>query len=692
LCLWCRAMDVYADVAKDVGPKKARLEEMNAQLAKANADLSEKQGQLKAVQDRVKQLQELCDSTLAEKNRLQAESDTTAARLVRAEKLTSGLNSEGMRWKDTIVALTEEKINLIGDCFLSCACVSYYGGFTGIYRDMLVSQWLQLAGDLSIPASEIFSLTNTLGSPVTIREWQNQGLPTDSVSVNNGILVDRCRRWPLMIDPQMQANKWIRKKEEANNLQITTMRDPNLLRTLENCIRVGRSLLIEDLQEQIEPALEPVLQKATFKNGARVLIRLGDSDVDYDANFKLIMTTKLPNPHYLPEVCIKVTLINFTVTMEGLESQLLGDVVATERPDIEIRKVQLLLQMAEDKRLLQALEEKILKLLSESEGNILDDEVLINTLSESKLTATAISDRVAEAEITEQEINEARGRYLPVATRGSIIYFVIADLASIDPMYQYSLAYYSFLFNKCITDAEKSPNLETRLENIINYTTLVIYQNICRGLFEKDKLLFSASICFQILRQAHQIHDKEWGVFVRGAGAYDRTKLPSNPYPDNIPQPQWELVYGAELLLTYATHDQVSEHPSSSPEPFKGLCDSLASNYHTLWADWLESADILNAPLPAPFANESTVNLFQRLILVKALREDKLQSAIASFVSTKIGPKFAESPNASMEDIYRDLDNKVRVPLTLLLTLVDPLYLCLVHWCRSHRDITSFCS
>ena len=329
LCLWVGAMNVYADVAKEVAPKKARLEEMKAQLDQANAVLGEKQAQLKAVQDKVATLQKLCNETLDEKNRLQSDMDLTAKRLVRAEKLTSGLNSEGERWKSTIETLRVEKENLVGDCFLSCACISYYGGFTGVYRDQLVDMWLTQAEALSIPATiDDFSLAKTLGDPVQIREWQNQGLPSDAVSVNNGILVSKCRRWPLMIDPQQQANKWIRKKEEHLDLQITTMRDANLLRTLENCIRVGRPLLIEDVAEQIEPALEPVLLKSVYKNGTRLLIRLGDSDVDYDPAFQLFMTTKMPNPHYLPEVCIKVTLINFTVTMDGLESQLLGDVVS----------------------------------------------------------------------------------------------------------------------------------------------------------------------------------------------------------------------------------------------------------------------------------------------------------------------------------------------------------------------------
>jgi dynein heavy chain, axonemal len=166
--------------------------------------------------------------------------------------------------------------------------------------------------------------------------------------------------------------------------------------------------------------------------------------------------------------------------------------------DIEDRKVRLLLRMAEDKKQLADIEAKILKMLSESTGNILDDEELINTLANSKTTSSIIKERVEESEKTEKEINEAREKYRSAATRGSIIYFVIADLASIDPMYQYSLTYYQSLFNKCIEDSTKSEDLQRRLANIIEYSTVVIYENICRGLFEKDKILFSSLICFQV--------------------------------------------------------------------------------------------------------------------------------------------------------------------------------------------------
>ena len=165
-------------------------------------------------------------------------------------------------------------------------------------------------------------------------------------------------------------------------------------------------------------------------------IRLGSDNVDYDENFKFYMTTKMPNPHYLPEICIKVTLINFTVTFEGLEQQLLGDVVIAEKPEVEEKKVKLVLSMAEDQKNLKKLQDTILeKLSSATTEEILDQDTLIDILEDSKKVAEEIGERMEAAVIVEAEINETRNTYTPVAIRGSILYFVIADLANIDPMY-----------------------------------------------------------------------------------------------------------------------------------------------------------------------------------------------------------------------------------------------------------------
>ena len=112
--------------------------------------------------------------------------------------------------------------------------------------------------------------------------------------------------------------------EEKNNLKIVKMTDANFMRIMEASIRVGAPVLLQEIGETLDPSLEPVLLKQTFVQAGRTLIRLGDSDIEYDKNFKLYITTKMSNPHYLPEICIKVTIVNFTVTPSGLEDQLLA--------------------------------------------------------------------------------------------------------------------------------------------------------------------------------------------------------------------------------------------------------------------------------------------------------------------------------------------------------------------------------
>jgi len=163
------------------------------------------------------------------------------------------------------------------------------------------------------------------------------------------------------------------------------------------------------------------------------------------------MATKMPNPHYIPEICIKVTLINFTVTFDGLRQQMLGDVVVLEKPEVEAKRDTIVLTMAADSKTLRDLENNVLKLLSEATlEQILDEDTLIDTLENSKKTSGEINERMDQSKIIEVEINETRELYMSIAIRGSILYFVIADLARIDPMYQNSLQYVKALFVRAI--------------------------------------------------------------------------------------------------------------------------------------------------------------------------------------------------------------------------------------------------
>ncbi len=108
--------------------------------------------------------------------------------------------------------------------------------------------------------------------------------------------------------------------EKDNNLVILKFGTETFLREVTAAVRNGKPCLVQDCDENVDPAIDSVLLKQQFKSDSGIWqIRLGDANVDYDENFNFYMTTKMPNPHYIPEICIKVTLINFTVTFEGLE-------------------------------------------------------------------------------------------------------------------------------------------------------------------------------------------------------------------------------------------------------------------------------------------------------------------------------------------------------------------------------------
>ncbi|KAG8454285.1 hypothetical protein GDO86_000797 [Hymenochirus boettgeri] len=655
MCMWVRAMDLYSRVLKEVGPKRQKLAAAQAELDITMATLRDKQNKLKSVEEQIKALQDQYDKSLSEKESLTKTMAITQARLNRAGKLTSALGDEQIRWNESIAHFEEEISNVIGNVFIAAACVAYFGAFTAVYRQLLVDCWIKKCQELEIPISPNFSLINILGDAYEIRQWNTDGLPRDHVSTENGILVTRGRRWPLMIDPQDQANRWIRNKETKNGLKVIKLTDAGFLRTLENAIRLGLPVLLEELKETLDPALEPILLKQTFVTGGRTLIRLGDSDIDYDKNFRFYMTTKMPNPHYLPEVCIKVTIINFTVTRSGLEDQLLSDVVRIERPDLEEQRNQLIIRINSDRNQLKAIEERILKLLFASEGNILDNEELINTLQESKITSGAIKTRLIEAETTEENINTAREKYRTVATQGSVIFFVIASLSEIDPMYQYSLKYFKQLFNTTIEAAEKSNDLDIRLATLLSQTLFSAYTNVSRGLFEQHKLIYSFMLCMEIMRQKGEISEPEWNFFLRGAAGLDKER-PSKP---DVP--------GFSDILWYSCCDLEDTLPC-----FKGIKSEILSTSIVIYLGSLKVQ--INSHIQEGSEGQwnEKLNLFQKLILIKSTVEEKVVFAITEFVINTLGKKFIENPPIDLATLYQDMSPST--PLIFILsTGSDPM-------------------
>lgn len=229
--------------------------------------------------------------------------------------------------------------------------------------------------------------------------------------------------------------------------------------------------------------------------------------------------------------------------------------------------------MARDSKDLKDLEDLILKQLSgATTEEILDKDDLIIILENSKQKSGEINIRMEESKVVQVEINDTRNLYKPVAIRGSILYFVVADVALIDPMYQNSLAYVKALFNKAIDASELTDVIEQRLTNLIDTITRMIYTNLSRGLFEKDKIIYSFLITTAIKRNAGILDEAVWNILLRGPTVFtsdERAAMLDSPDTQMLPALQWETLISAELRSAGA-FDGLSQHIIDNWDQWKG--------------------------------------------------------------------------------------------------------------------------
>ncbi|XP_037045747.1 dynein heavy chain 2, axonemal [Bradysia coprophila] len=651
LSLWVRAIENYAKIYKVVGPKIELVEELEATLRKKQ----EEQAKSKAILDdllmHLRKLELEYENKTKLKEEFQRQAEHLKLKLERAHMLIDGLGGEKVRWSETVKRLDSEFTRLPGDCVAAQACICYFGPFISSYREELIKIWLKDIAARQIPSNEDFRLHEFMVEATDIREWNIQGLPSDDFSTENGIIITKADRWPLIIDPQGQAQKWIKCMEQKNKLEIIDLDQSDYVNVLEKALQTGLPVLLQNVLETLDNSLTPILTKSVVKTAGQTLIKFNDKMITYNDKFRLYITTKLSNPHYSPEIATKTTLVNFTIKEDGLEAQLLGIVIQKERPVMEQEKNSLVKNIANNKQILIQLENEIVRLLSASKGSLLDDEDLFHTLQVSQKTSANVKEFLTTAEVTEAEIDAVREEYRECAIRASILFFVLMDMSHVDPMYQFSLDAYIKLFVQSIQKSPKNPEVAVRVTNLNNYHTYAVYQNTCRGLFEAHKLLFSFHMTISILDANNQVNRNEYEFLLTGGVVLDRKEQMENPCSDWISDINWDNITELEKLPN-----------------FKGISESF-EKYGKEWFEWYTATEPENTILPGPW--QDACNIFQRMLIVRCLRPDRISACLRFYIGASLHQKYVVPPVLDLQSVFGE--STPTTPLIFILSAgVDP--------------------
>lgn len=679
ICSFVLNIIQYYDIVVTVEPKRKALAEANVQLKEANSKLEKVMQHVANLEEKLAKLTNELNEANASKQEAMDAVEKGERKLNLAQRLTTALSSENERWGENVLVLRRDAELLVGDVLFASAFISYIGPFTKPFRSYLMDEVFKpflttefgkiCEEENQIPLSSDPNPLKILTSDAEVAQWNADYLPADIVSTENGSIVTSTSRWPLIIDPQLQGIRWLKKKESGKdrNLQVVRLGQKDLIMKLENALENGFTILIENIGETLEAVLNPVIQRATIKRGSRYFIKVGDKECDFHPDFRLYLHTKLSNPHYPPEIQAETTLINFTVTMSGLEDQLLNLVVEKERPDLAKLSEELIKKQNGFTIRMKQLEDNILQKLANAKGDITEDVALIEGLEETKKISDDIEQQSKLAKQTQADIFGTSEKYRSVANRSSLLFFLMNDLVKIHTYYIYSLEAFQAVFFRGIDavsrkhdqedgssgdndlDEDDAEDLSYRCEELKRSITSTVFNYIRRGLFEKDKLTVATLITFKILTNDGQMEPLDVEYLLKVKTCIDPGNM--GPLQEWLPEIIWPRIKALESLTR-----------------FKGLGDNMQSDSDD-WNAWFDSEKAENAKLPGEY--EKTLTQFDRMILLRAMRPDRLLISLGEFISSEMGKDYVVQKPFSMHSTFEETSNKTPV-FFVLFAGVDP--------------------
>ena len=609
LVQWVEAQVNFSAILDRIGPLREEAQQLEEDALQTKAEAKAIEINIADLEHSIATYKTEYAALISETQSIKSEMSRVEHKVNRSVKLLDSLSSERTRWESGSRSFETQISTIVGDVLVAAAFLAYSGLYDQQLRKAMLEDWFGQLDMSGITYKMHNPITEYLSNADERLKWQEDGLPVDDLCTENAIILKRFNRYPLIIDPSGRAIEFLQNQSKERRLTVTSFLDDTFLKQLESSLRFGNPILIQDA-EHLDPVLNHVLNKEYQKTGGRVLIQLGKQEIDFSPAFRLFLSTRDPTAMFPPDICSRTTFVNFTVTQSSLRTQTLNDVLKSERPDVDKRRTNLVKMQGEFSTHLRGLEKRLLQALNQSRGNILDDDVVIETLETLKKESGDISKKVAETDGVMAEVESITQQYSAIARACSAVFATLEQLHHLNHFYQFSLQFFLDIFNDLLLN---NPNLQsvkshTERSNVILRDLFInTYRRTSLSLLQRDRITFAMLLA----RACPYLTDQS---------SYDIILNPATDGND----------VSSDEGLRNDVHTKVARLPvlksfvpeDSTPAWHRFYTEELAENF---------------VPTTGEDGSDEANRQLRQLLLIKLFRLDRFVPAAEKFITTVFG-------------------------------------------------------
>eukprot|EP00792_Barthelona_sp_PAP020_P005909 TRINITY_DN2847_c0_g1_i1.p1 TRINITY_DN2847_c0_g1~~TRINITY_DN2847_c0_g1_i1.p1 ORF type:complete len:3695 (-),score=1083.53 TRINITY_DN2847_c0_g1_i1:9-10742(-) len=626
---WLKAQVEYAKVMVNIKPLTDNLAKLSASLEDSRIQLRECQEKIVEADEKVAALTEDFSKKTGEAERLKVNLEKQTSLLNRAQELLGKLSGEKARWEKQYQAFELSKSNLFLSVMVSSCYFTYLSQSNLKTRSYFLKMWTEALG-FENKMQEPFCIQDFLLKESTILSLNLLGLLSDRLSLENYLSFANTDGVPCLIDPTGSIQAFIvalleNPLEDIMKPQydVVSAHDTSLLTKLELAVRFGKTLILKDVST-IDTVLTPLLKGIVVEQNQRKRTLVGEKSIDLHDDFKLILLTQNPKLlQTLPDFAKDyITMINFSITFNGLMSQIIEIVVENEQPELQEEKVELLKDEETLKATLAKLENELLQNL-QSDKPLLENEELIENLNLMKVKSAEITVSLERCDLVKANLEEQKQVFTNFSKTTSILYFLIKNLFSLNHVYQFSLQSFFRLFKNTLKEksgadatGDRALLIHARLQFLNTVLLTNVYNYLSAGIFKVDRPLFAFYITYGLYSDAFppNLYD-----FITDQCIFDQT-LKNSLSKAKIPSFINDSMM-LQLDKLFAVYPKCSD-----------IWNNIISD-QSHWTNWMVSQN------PEDSGNAFFNNLgpVERISIVKILRPDRLPISIQKFVFGKLG-------------------------------------------------------